>query len=68
MRHSAGTWSGKTSEVPHIPFRAGILGCSFPERPHRETMALNSPACPHCANLLIEHRCMFALSCMVKIG
>ena len=30
-------------------------------------MALNSPACPHCANLLIDHRCVFALSCMVKL-
>ena len=29
MRHSAGTWSGKTSEVPRVPFRELIPGCSF---------------------------------------
>ena len=29
MRHSAGAWSGKTSEVPLIPFLAPIPGCAF---------------------------------------
>lgn len=30
MRHSAGTWSGKTSEVPRIPDFGSKPGCAFP--------------------------------------
>lgn len=33
MRHSAGAWSGKTSEVPPIPFQAQILGRRFQNPP-----------------------------------
>lgn len=29
MRHSAGTWSGKTSEAPCVPLWGLILGCGF---------------------------------------
>ena len=42
MRHSAGTWSGKTSEVPRDPFWTQILGRSF--RDAQSTYALATPA------------------------
>ena len=29
MRRRAGAWSGKTFEVPSVPFRAWILGHGF---------------------------------------
>lgn len=29
MRHSAGTWSGKTSEVPYVPDSRFRMGCRF---------------------------------------
>ena len=37
MRRSAGTWSGKTSEVPCIPFQASILGRTFRKPAHPES-------------------------------
>ena len=37
MRHSAGAWSGKTSEVPRIPFQSNIPGRTFRNPPHPET-------------------------------
>ncbi len=46
-----------------IPFRCSGVGFGFRSRPVWEAMAQNPP----CANLSIERRCMFALSCMVKL-
>ena len=37
MRHSAGAWSGKTSEVPRVPLRPPRVGCTFRKAPQRET-------------------------------
>lgn len=37
MRHSAGAWSGKTSEVPCIPFWMPIPGRAFRYGPLAET-------------------------------
>ena len=33
MRRSVGTWSGKTSEVPHVPFRGVKPGYGFRNDP-----------------------------------
>ena len=43
MRHSAGTWSGKTSEVPLIPFCASRLGCGFSKVPLGEITSRFTP-------------------------
>ena len=37
MRHSAGTWSGKTSEVPCDPEYSSKTGHSFPDAPQTES-------------------------------
>ena len=43
MRHSAGAWSGKTSEVPSIPFLCFEMGLSFRYgSPHRGQWAKNA--------------------------
>ena len=39
MRHSAGTWSGKTSEVPLVPVWAWIPGRSFRLKAQPETVS-----------------------------
>ena len=47
-----------------VPFRCSGVGFGFRNRPVWEAMAQNSP----CTDLSIERRCVFTLSCKLKIG
>lgn len=42
MRHSAGTWSGKTSEVPYVPEFRFKAGCAFRMAFQAETVSRNT--------------------------
>ena len=48
MRHSAGTWSGKTSEVPSFRLMAIAEIVSHSEAPNRDTLSGTWPAPPDC--------------------
>ena len=64
---------------PGIRLNSGVrfpkgcrLGNRVPESPPAPGCSashlLGKAICPHCTDLSIEHRCVFALSCMVTIG